>query len=597
MANIPDPCIYCSNTVRPRQEAVQCEECQLWQHRTCHTGITRAQYREAVRGEIELKWTCDLCLHPAPAPASLLESLDPSTPPASPAPPTPPAADRSAPDLSLAEDVDVSYTEPSIHEESSVVMSGPEELDESHHLTWKKIENATQRGGTHLTNSLGFTYVVSKVRNRTTDWVCSIRNKNTKCKARVKEVDGVFLLSEADHCHPPSVGATTACHVKATIRTKGSQQPFATAHQLVKEAMRQHVSSEEPCPALPQPAALARAANRQRQKTRPIHPTSLDFELNEDAIPDDYLIGDITIGSRRHFVFSTPKQLQLLAAAKNWYVDGTFKLVREPFKQLWSIHAFLKSEDNIKQVPLLFAVMSGKSKADYKAVLKVVLDHLPHEPAVRSITADFEAGVWQAVRSLFRNVSLHGCVFHFTQAVWRHIQQLGLQAAYHRRSSTFEFCRRLMALPFLPAEYIPTQFEAIRKTVVEGERLLQLLDYMRQQWMTNSTFPVASWSVFKRPIRTNNDVEGYHNRINQAGRPNMNFYLLVDQLHKEAVDLPLEIQFLARGSVLRFQGKKYRSTSSKIMKAWDDLDDGHISAKHLLKLASRINSPSFTLIE
>ena len=77
----------------------------------------------------------------------------------------------------------------------------------------------------------------------------------------------------------------------------------------------------------------------------------------------------------------------------------------------------------------------------------------------------------------------------------------------------------------------------------------------------------------------------------------MNFYLLVSHLHKEALDLPLEIQFLARGSILRYQRKKYKNSSAKIMKAWEDLDEGHISAKHLLKLASRVNSPSFTTVE
>jgi hypothetical protein len=32
-----DSCIQCINQVRPRQEALQCEQCQRWQHRTCKT--------------------------------------------------------------------------------------------------------------------------------------------------------------------------------------------------------------------------------------------------------------------------------------------------------------------------------------------------------------------------------------------------------------------------------------------------------------------------------------------------------------------------------------------------------------------------------
>lgn len=37
--------------------------------------------------------------------------------------------------------------------------------------------------------------------------------------------------------------------------------------------------------------------------------------------------------------------------AKSWYIDATFKVVKEPFSQLLSIHSFVKSsEGNYKQV-------------------------------------------------------------------------------------------------------------------------------------------------------------------------------------------------------------------------------------------------------
>ena len=32
-------CLHCEREVRPRQEAIQCEQCEGWQHRTCHTGM------------------------------------------------------------------------------------------------------------------------------------------------------------------------------------------------------------------------------------------------------------------------------------------------------------------------------------------------------------------------------------------------------------------------------------------------------------------------------------------------------------------------------------------------------------------------------
>jgi len=43
---------------------------------------------------------------------------------------------------------------------------------------------------------------------------------------------------------------------------------------------------------------------------------------------------------------------------------------------------------------------------------------------------DFEAKMWRAATAVFTQTRLFGCNFHWTQAVWRKVQELGLQAAY-----------------------------------------------------------------------------------------------------------------------------------------------------------------------
>ncbi len=134
-------------------------------------------------------------------------------------------------------------------------------------------------------------------------------------------------------------------------------------------------TSTEPLPALRNPEYLARAANRHRQKKRPAEPTSLDFDLSEDHIPEDFLKADVKVDGRRHLMFATENMVSLLKRSKTWYVDGTSKVVKAPFTQLFTIHSFVRSGECTKQIPLAFILMSGKRKRDYRKILKVVKRH------------------------------------------------------------------------------------------------------------------------------------------------------------------------------------------------------------------------------
>ena len=100
-----------------------------------------------------------------------------------------------------------------------------------------------------------------------------------------------------------------------------------------------------------------------------------------------------------------------------------FVFIRRPFHQLLSIHAFAKRGGTMKHIPLCYVMMSHRRKRDYKALLRQIRQLLPN-CQVAEVMSDFEAALWRAVRSVFDGSVHHrGCVFHWTQAVWRKIQK------------------------------------------------------------------------------------------------------------------------------------------------------------------------------
>ena len=186
-------------------------------------------------------------------------------------------------------------------------------------------------------------------------------------------------------------------------------------------------------------------------------------------------ISVLQVDGERHIILATDAQLNLLSGAKRWYANGT--CVRKPFYQLWTIHAFLRENDNVKKFPLLFCLMSSRRKRDYKAVLRSVLNLLPSAPSVEEFVTDFESATWKAVASVLPETKLQGCAFHWGQAVWRKTQEIGLKKAYVNDESTHKYVNKLLSLPLLPAEHIPPVFTALQLKA-NTDKLTELTDYI-----------------------------------------------------------------------------------------------------------------------
>jgi len=254
-----------------------------------------------------------------------------------------------------------------------------------------------------------------------------VRNKKNTCPATVTQHGPTeFVRGQNDHSHSPVVRVDVVKPLILAVKLAAIKDVFQPASEIADKQLKDTPLSR-PCPAMPAVANIVRGANRYCCGERPKDPQDLAFIIENSYLPDDFLQADIQKHGQRHIISASSQCLRLLAIAKSWYMDGTFAIVYDPFVQLFSIHTYVKSDKCLKQVPLAFILMSRWRTKDYVAVLSTLSEMLS-TVKVHSITSDIERHLWSAVATVFPNVSQHGCMFHWTQAVYCKNQSLGFGA-------------------------------------------------------------------------------------------------------------------------------------------------------------------------
>ena len=172
------------------------------------------------------------------------------------------------------------------------------------------------------------------------------------------------------------------------------------------------------------------------------------------------------------------------------------------------------------------------------------------------------------------------------------MQELGLQIAYRDDRGTHAFIRKVMALPFLEKADIRPQFERLQQNATTAP-LREFANYVSSTWIESNTWPPSCWSVFLRSVRTNNDVEGWHNGLNTRaqGKSQLPMYLLIDLLHKEAKLTSLNVRMVSEKKLRRVQRRRYRQIQSKVFSLWGDYADGEKTARQPLKACSSLVGP------
>jgi len=126
-----------------------------------------------------------------------------------------------------------------------------------------------------------------------------------------------------------------------------------------------------------------------------------------------------------------------------------------------------------------------------------------------------------------------------------------------------------MALPLLPVEHIQSAFENLRDTIPDDvdERVASLVAYVNDTWTSSRLWPLSSWCAFRSSIQTNNDVEGWHNWLNQVSRHGkLDLYKIAPLLYREAQYVSLQAVLVSENRLHRHQKKAHKRTQGLLCK-------------------------------
>ena len=103
---------------------------------------------------------------------------------------------------------------------------------------------------------------------------------------------------------------------------------FQSAHKITDQVLVENIT-DEPILGLPNKAQLAQNGNHHHQYLCPKDPTTLLFDLKEAAVPEGFFCHD-TEAKNCHYLKSTNYKMIDILMLRNWLLDCTFQIVRQP---------------------------------------------------------------------------------------------------------------------------------------------------------------------------------------------------------------------------------------------------------------------------
>jgi hypothetical protein len=248
-------------------------------------------------------------------------------------------------------------------------------------------------------------------------------------------------------------------------------------------------------------------------------------------------------------MFGSEWSLKFLSLCTQVHADGTFNTRPLLFAQIYIIFGF----DNGYMVPCIYCLTTKFDKILYKKIFNHIITlcaniNLTFSP--QRFTSDFELAAIQACKSTFRNVKISACFFHYSQSIWRKVQELGLSRLVsssrreldndeHKKADNW--IQGAIGLALIPPTLVETTWVQLMDEYTPNEHrtATEFNDYLVSTYVQDGSarFDVDIWNVYEailnRRPRTNNHVEGYNRRMKAEFPIHPHIYQFIDVLRNE----------------------------------------------------------------
>ncbi|XP_057328443.1 uncharacterized protein LOC130669508 isoform X2 [Microplitis mediator] len=271
--------------------------------------------------------------------------------------------------------------------------------------------------------------------------------------------------------------------------------------------------------------------SRERQKHRQNIPSTL-HELGTILCKEKIAAAHVSSDGQSAIIFTTKKLLEVLDQSNDIFMDGTFEnSSRKP--KVHQVYTILgKCRD--MYIATAIVLMENRTTKIYNEVFEWLKNNTSSMKLNNKLIfmSDYEKATIKALKKSFPLAKVHGCFFHYSQAIVKRWTKLKLDIPDRILSM-------VLAIPLLPANKFYEAEEVIRNEILvynlsaRDPNIAIFMDYLHKTWIINANHV----SVYDCPNLNNDGCESFnrHNK-NKLGGKHPCIWTLVDGIQKALMD-------------------------------------------------------------